>query len=268
MNNYNNNNNKAIRAAAQLENEEQQILAKVNHAKLAELKKMKKEFHKMLLKDPRLNNLKETLLEIKQAQHKLKTHFNQSSSPGSISSSSLSLSTTTAVLHSAMPTELREGIEKLSQCIFDFLKTSLKPIESSSFNMVKSIANESPLLKQKLSPKLHHHLTAATDSGILTQTFSQYLQIWNLVEFTINLNIVQNEQQNGVQLDSCYFNLSKDVYLSIFQEINKYEHAINQTYLIDTESSATSQLRRKHYFMVVLMSLKFKFQLFIVNLLK
>jgi hypothetical protein len=52
----------------------------------------------------------------------------------------------------------------------------------------------------------------------------------------------------------------------MFQEINRYSNNTNQTYLIDSGVN-TSQLRRKHHFMVLLKSLKFKFQLFIINLL-
>jgi hypothetical protein len=245
--------------------------------RMAELKKLKKDFHKVLLKDMRLNHLKEILLEIKQIQQKMSVVENINTPPGSAlnstsASNNSSLTVSATLNNTSMPAEMREGIERLAQCLFEFLKTSLKSMESSSspnMAMLKSIANESPLLRTKAQ---HHLATNAptTDSTSLTHTFSQYLQLWNLVEFTINLNIVQNEKNSPVSdsSSSTAFNLSKDVYLSLFQEINKYEHAINQTYLIDTSSINTSQLRRKHYFMVVLISLKVKFQLFVVNLLK
>lgn len=211
--------------------------------KIAEIKKMKKDFHRVLLKDSRLNSLKEILLELKQIQQKLTE--TESNSPTMSDSSNYK--------------ELKEGVEKLSQCLFEFMKTNMKPIDSNqSTSMLKSMANESPLLRQK----------NLTDSATLSSTFSQYLQLWNLVEFTINLNIVQSERRGSTDSNEANksFHLSKDVYVNLFQEINKYEHTINQTYLID--NSSTSLLRRKHYFMVVLMSLKFKFHLFVVNLLK
>ena len=63
------------------------------------------------------------------------------------------------------------------------------------------------------------------------------------------------------------FSLPKESYVNMFQEINRYANTINQKYLIDSGGVSTSQLRRKHHFMVMLMSLKFKFQLFVTNLL-
>jgi hypothetical protein len=63
------------------------------------------------------------------------------------------------------------------------------------------------------------------------------------------------------------FSLPKESYVNMFQEINRYANTINQKYLIDSGGVSTSQLRRKHHFMVMLMSLKYKFQLFITNLL-
>ncbi len=108
------------------------------------------------------------------------------------------------------------------------------------------------------------------DSTSLTLVYSQYTQIWNLIESTISMNITSQSPvkgQTNTPVGQTSFYLPKEVYVNMFQEINNYANNTNQTYLIDSGIN-TSQLRRKHHFMVMLKSLKFKFQLFIVNLLK
>jgi len=88
-----------------------------------------------------------------------------------------------------------------------------------------------------------------------------------------NTNTSSNAANNGVILlqpqlaQQHVFSLPKESYVNMFQEINRYANTINQKYLIDSGGVSTSQLRRKHHFMVMLMSLKYKFQLFITNLL-
>jgi hypothetical protein len=259
---------------------------KVTAEAAAAAKRAKKELQKALVKDPRLAALNEALSELRQVQQRIAVLENNTP-PGSVLNSSAGSATANEQLsgsnalsaNNGMPAEVRDAVEKLSHCLFEFLRTGFKPMDASTSSptatttgtattanvaMLKSIMNESPMLRAK-SPQPTAAPIDSTNNS-LTQTFSQYLQLWNLVEFTINLNIVQSEKMSKQQAG--LFNLSKEVYLTLFQEINKYEHVINQTYLIDTSSINTSQLRRKHYFMVVLMSLKVKFQLFVVNLLK
>jgi hypothetical protein len=173
------------------------------------------------------------------------------------SSSSSTLNQTSIIAinpsDSTVSIELKDTIEKLSQFLFEFLKQGLKPVsfETLSSNLTSS-SHKTPV-----SPSLVER--ALPDSSSLTLAYSQYTQLWNLIENSININLA--EQQNEI------FKLPKEAYLNMFQEINSYSNNTNQTYLIDSGIN-TSQLRRKHHFMVNLMSLKFKFQLFIINLLK
>jgi len=168
--------------------------------------------------------------------------------------------------------ELKDTIEKLAQYLFEFLKQGLKPVSYetlasnlSSNNINNNSATMSPSLVERALP----------DSSTLTLVYSQYTQLWNLIEYTINVNLTgtsSNSSSSSLSLlsssaDQNLFNLPKEAYLNMFQDINSYSNNTNQTYLIDSGIN-TSQLRRKHHFMVNLMSLKFKFQLFIINLLK
>ena len=167
--------------------------------------------------------------------------------------------------------ELKDTIEKLAQYLFEFLKQGLKPVSyetlasNLSSNNNNSAATMSPSLVERALP----------DSSTLTLVYSQYTQLWNLIEYTINVNLTgisSNSSSSSLSLlsssaDQNLFNLPKEAYLNMFQDINSYSNNTNQTYLIDSGIN-TSQLRRKHHFMVNLMSLKFKFQLFIINLLK
>lgn len=271
----------------------------------------KKNFHSVLLKDTKLNNLKEILGEIKQQQQKLTSCFttkspensnskydthqstsststssgNSSATSSSTSSSSASsTSQTIATLNKPTATattanssnilvEFKETIDRLSQYLFEFLKHGLKPIptdvilnstnnpmnnsiQNTNFTNIAGAAVKSP----PSSPVSVCRQQQVLESNTLTTTFSQYTQIWNLVEHTMNLNFI-NEDINQI------FSLPKDAYLAMFQEINRYANSINHTYLIDSGGVNTSQLRRKHHFMVLLIGLKFKFQLFVVNLL-
>ena len=83
-----------------------------------------------------------------------------------------------------------------------------------------------------------------------------------------NTNTSSNAANNGVILlqpqlaQQHVFSLPKESYVNMFQEINRYANTINQKYLIDSGGVSMSQLRRKHHFMVMLLSLKFKFQFF------
>ena len=225
----------------------------------------------------KVNNLKEILLEIREQQQRLiylaneskqkkesaSTLLDASNSPNATSalltpsSSSSTLNQTSIIAinpaDSTVSIELKDTIEKLSQYLFEFLKQGLKPVsfETLSSNLTSS-SHKTPV-----SPSLVER--ALPDSSTLTLAYSQYTQLWNLIEHTISINIA--EEQNEI------FKLPKEAYLNMFQEINSYSNNTNQTYLIDSGIN-TSQLRRKHHFMVNLMSLKFKFQLFIINLLK
>lgn len=229
-----------------------------------------------------MNNLKEILLEIKEQQQKLiylaseskaqlkskdinenpngLAHLLTPSSSSSSSSTTLNQTSIIATTNSndnIVSIELKDTIERLAQFLFEFLKQGLKP---ASFESLQSNLSNSTI--KTMSPTLVER--ALPDSSSLTLTYSQYTQLWNLIEYTINLAI-STEQQN----DSSFqlFKLPKEAYINMFQEINNYASNTNQTYLIDSGIN-TSQLRRKHHFMVNLMSLKFKFQLFIINLLK
>ncbi len=163
--------------------------------------------------------------------------------------------------------ELRESIEHLSQYLFEFLKQGLKPatLDSINQNISSSIFKSPPT-----SPTtIERNGSLLSDSTILTLSYSQYTQLWNLIEYTMNVNLNAQSQQKQQQSQriSHQFKLPKEAYLNMFQEINNYANNTNQTYLIDSGIN-TSQLRRKHHFMVMLKSLKFKFQLFVINLLK
>ncbi|CAF0867022.1 unnamed protein product [Brachionus calyciflorus] len=238
--------------------------------KLEHLKNLKKNFHSILLQDSKLNNLKEILLELKTQQEKLGTKFDSSTtSSTSFSGNSSSTSTCSSITSplNSSSCEMKESIERLAGYLFDILKQSIKPPSGDCLlptsNLFKSTI-ESPLLNLKKPNQL-------ADSNTLTQNFSQYTQVWNLIECTMNANLELQRQPLGVGenlnvINKCFFNLPKEAYLTMFQEINKFASSTNQTYLIDN-SINTSQLRRKHHFMVMLMSLKFKFQLFIVYLL-
>ena len=106
----------------------------------------------------------------------------------------------------------------------------------------------------------------ALESISLTSQFAQHAQIWHMCEHTLNDNIVQYAQQSKM-LPLVFF-LPKQAYKSMREDIGKHESSTNQTYLIDSNGNNTSQLRRKHHFIVFLKSLKFKFQLFVVYLLR
>jgi len=154
--------------------------------------------------------------------------------------------------------EFRDTVEKLSQYLFDFLKQGLRSAALDSINMTNSNA---------LSPP--NSPITNPDSTSLALVYSQYTQLWNLIESTISMNITSQSPVKGqtTATGQSMFHLPKEAYVNMFQEINNYANNTNQTYLIDSGIN-TSQLRRKHHFMVMLKSLKFKFQLFIVNLLK
>jgi hypothetical protein len=166
--------------------------------------------------------------------------------------------------------ELKDTIEKLAQYLFEFLKQGLKPV---SYETLASNLSSNNNNSATMSPSLVER--ALPDSSTLTLVYSQYTQLWNLIEYTINVNLTgvsSNSSSSSLSLlsssaDQNLFNLPKEAYLNMFQDINSYSNNTNQTYLIDSGIN-TSQLRRKHHFMVNLMSLKFKFQLFIINLLK
>ncbi len=152
----------------------------------------------------------------------------------------------------------KETIDRLSQIIFEFLKQGLKPLSLDL--ILNSISQNHSLNMQKKSPPESpiSFFQQQIESNSLTITFSQYSQIWNLIEHTMNLNFLNENNQ--------YLFLPKDAYLAMFQEINRYANNINHTYLIDSRTN-TSQLRRKHHFMVLLIGLKYKFQLFLMYLL-
>lgn len=239
--------------------------------KIEHVKNLKKNFHTILLKDQKLNNLKEILLELKAHQEK-QSKFDPTSCSSTTSSTSLSANSSSTSTCSSIVSplntsvETKESIEKLASYLFDFLKQNLKPSTNDCLlptsNIFKSTI-DSPLLNLKKPNQL-------AESNTLTQTFSQYTQLWNLIECTMNANLELQRQPNKTESpapNKCLFFLPKEVYLVMFQEINKFASNTNQTYLIDN-SINTSQLRRKHHFMVMLMSLKFKFQLFIIYLLK
>jgi hypothetical protein len=166
-----------------------------------------------------------------------------------------------------MSIELRDTIEHLCQYLFEFLKQGLKTINSESMTNGNAQISSSMFKSPPTSPSNERPIS---DSTILTLTYSQYTQVWNLIEYTMNVNLnmqtQHKNQQQYVKLGQL-FQLPKEAYLNMFQEINNYANNTNQTYLIDSGIN-TSQLRRKHHFMVMLKSLKFKFQLFIINLLK
>lgn len=169
--------------------------------------------------------------------------------------------------------ELKDTIEKLAQYLFKFLKQGLKPVSYETLASNLSSNNNNNNNSATMSPSLVER--ALPDSSTLTLVYSQYTQLWNLIEYTINVNLTgvsSNSSSSSLSLlsssaDQNLFNLPKEAYLNMFQDINSYSNNTNQTYLIDSGIN-TSQLRRKHHFMVNLMSLKFKFQLFIINLLK
>lgn len=254
--------------------DEENLIVKTNSNqlnKIEHVKILKKNFHTILLKDQKLNNLKEILLELKTHQEKQTkfdpTHCSSTTSSASFSANSSSTSTCSSItspLNTSL--ETKESIEKLAGYLFDFLKQNLKPPSPDCLlptsNIFKSTI-DSPLLNLKKPNQL-------TESNTLTQTFSQYTQLWNLIECTMNANLELQRQPvktTESPISKCWFFLPKEAYLTMFQEINKFASSTNQTYLIDN-SINTSQLRRKHHFMVMLMSLKFKFQLFVIYLLK
>lgn len=153
--------------------------------------------------------------------------------------------------------EFKDIIDRLSQAIFEFLKQGLKPISLDL--ILNSISqNQSPNISIKSpSESPISFCQQQIESNSLTTTFSQYTQIWNLIENTMNMNFLN---ENNLVF------LPKDAYLAMFQEINRYANNINHTYLIDSRAN-TSQLRRKHHLMVLLIGLKYKFQLFLMYLL-
>ena len=152
--------------------------------------------------------------------------------------------------------ELRETIEHLAQCLFDFLRQGLRVSVEASISVPQANSTSPPT-----SPVLPR--SPLPDSSSLNVTYAQYAQLWVLIEHTMNWNFALEVEK--AKADA--FDLPKEAYLAMFQEINRYASSANQTYLIDSGIN-TSQLRRKHHFRVLLMSLKFKFQLFLINLLK
>lgn len=246
-----------------------------------------------------MNNLKEILLEIKEQQQKLIQLANESKTQkeaalistaasliaGGASTSSTKLtydSTISMTLNqtsilattstdNTVSIELRDTIERLAQYLFEFLKQGLKPATfdqlaqaNLSSSSIKTHTTSSPTITTPaMSPAPVER--ALPDSSSLTLIYSQYTQLWNLIEHTISMNLAATTQQSELTFQC--FKLPKEAYLNMYQEINSYSNNTNHTYLIDSGIN-TSQLRRKHHFMVNLMSLKFKFQLFIINLLK
>jgi hypothetical protein len=266
-------------------------------AKLHQLNQIniaKKNFHAVLLKDSRLNNLKEILLEIKQKQAIIQSTtttttptkryetppssaFSSSTSSAASSSSSSSSSTTASSSHphvtkSKNTNEFKEAIERLCQYVFDFLKQGLKPAQIESNIFIPPPPPPPPLPPGAATSTT---TTTTTESNTLSLLYAQYTSLWNLIEQTMNHNLAHSPLQRLTSNSSTFqpqlsqqhvFSLPKESYVNMFQEINRYASTVNQKYLIDSGIN-TSQLRRKHHFMVLLMSLKYKFQLFISNLL-
>lgn len=159
--------------------------------------------------------------------------------------------------------DMRNTVEQLSQHLFEFLKQGLKTGDTSQSMTTSNLTQTpptSPITNSITTPQ------ALSDSSSLTLIYSQYTQLWNLIETTITLNI-NNSPKHKSSHQQSLFHLPKEAYVNMFQEINNYASSTNQTYLIDSGIN-TSQLRKKHHFMVMLKSMKFKFQLFVVNLLK
>ena len=208
--------------------------------------------------------MKELLFEIKQHQQKLAILAEQRNelqqSPAKVNTVIInSLETKTLDMTTmTVSIELRDTIEHLSQHLFEFLKQDLRLEDTMSNSSFLSPPNSPAGLNDR----------PISDSTSLTLIYSQYSQVWNLIEATINVNISQQQSpKHQPKHFDLAFHLPKEAYVNMFQEINNYANNTNQTYLIDSGIN-TSQLRRKHHFMVMLKSLKFKFQLFIVNLLK
>lgn len=261
------NNNKAKNSAQimELSKNIQQQQIKLNQLEL--LRNRKKNFHSILLKDTKLNNLKEILFEIKQHQQKLAIISQQKrelqQTPLKVNTAIISSLENKTLEMSALNVsiELRDTIDHLSQYLFEFLKQGLRSESldtSQNHNMSASNLASPPTSPTNDKP------TGISDSSSLSITYSQYNQIWNLIESTINSNISLQSPKHQNAAHS--FHLPKEAYVNMFQEINNYANNTNQTYLIDSGIN-TSQLRRKHHFMVMLKGLKFKYQLFIVNLL-
>lgn len=217
-----------------------------------------------------VNNLKEILFEIKQNQQKLTTLVQQKiqlqGSPVKVNNfivNELEVKGMEAAESNAS-TDLRNAVEQLSQNLFEFLKQGLKAVDTSQ-TMITSNLQTPPISPMNANTTSMERPQPITDSSSLTIIYSQYTQLWNLIETTINLNINNSpkHQANSPHL----FYLPKEAYVNMFQEINNYANSTNQTYLIDSGIN-TSQLRKKHHFMVKLKSMKYKFQLFIVILLK
>jgi hypothetical protein len=217
-----------------------------------------------------VNNLKEILFEIKQNQQKLTTLVQQKiqlqGSPVKLNNfivNELEVKGMEAAESNAS-TDLRNAVEQLSQNLFEFLKQGLKAVDTSQ-TMITSNLQTPPISPMNGNTASMERPQPITDSSSLTIIYSQYTQLWNLIETTINLNINKSpkHQANSPHL----FYLPKEAYVNMFQEINNYANSTNQTYLIDSGIN-TSQLRKKHHFMVKLKSMKYKFQLFIVILLK
>ena len=217
-----------------------------------------------------VNNLKEILFEIKQNQQKLTTLVQQKiqlqGSPVKLNNfivNELEVKGMEAAESNAS-TDLRNAVEQLSQNLFEFLKQGLKAVDTSQ-TMITSNLQTPPISPMNANTTSMERPQPITDSSSLTIIYSQYTQLWNLIETTINLNINNSpkHQANSPHL----FYLPKEAYVNMFQEINNYANSTNQTYLIDSGIN-TSQLRKKHHFMVKLKSMKYKFQLFIVILLK
>ena len=216
-----------------------------------------------------MNNLKEILSELKQytSINIPINHF------CSIENLSISHSQ-----QSPVSVDIKVKIERLSLNLFDFLKQGLKPVSLDA--MATGPTNE-------MSSAPNVPVTKPYESSNLTAQCTQYTQLWNLIENVINANLTQealnttssssssstsssfknnNANRRARPATKAPFHLPKEVYLTMFQEINRYAKTISQTFLIDSDSA--SQLRRKHNYMVMLKTLKYKFQLFVLNLLK
>ena len=213
-----------------------------------------------------MNNLKEILSELKQ--------YNSINIPINHFCSIENLSISHSQQSSAS-VDIKVKIERLSLNLFDFLKQGLKSVPLDAI-----ATTEMPSAPNVMVAKPY-------ESSNLTLQCTQYTQLWNLIENVINANLTQealnttsssssssasssiNNNSNNRRTrptTKAPFHLPKEIYLTMFQEINRYAKTISQTFLIDSDSA--SQLRRKHNYMVMLKTLKYKFQLFILNLLK
>lgn len=217
-----------------------------------------------------VNNLKEVLFEIKQTQQKLSLLVQQKqgmqTAPLKVANyivSELDIKSVDMAEASVLG-DMRNTVEQLSQHLFEFLKQGLRTVDTSQSMTASNLTQTPPT--SPITNSINTPPQALPDSSSLTLIYSQYTQLWNLIETTITLNI-NNSPKHQSSHQQSPFHLPKEAYVNMFQEINNYASSTNQTYLIDSGIN-TSQLRKKHHFMVMLKSMKFKFQLFVVNLLK